>query len=72
MAMKAPSVAQFFGDGERRLNLQDAYIYHNDNDNNVWYFAMCVDKLSALFVDPASAAGLPDEDTATAFADFLR
>ena len=86
-AMSAGDVGRFFGDGRRDFSFKEGYIYHNDNGNNWWYFALWVEDIRDIGVSPAADAALPaglgcahvsllkswmpDEATATAFSDSL-
>ena len=87
-AMSAGDVGRFFGDSLRDFSFKKGYIYHNDNGNNWWYFALWVDDLRDICVAPADAAVLPagvgcahvsllktrmpHECTAMAFSDSLK
>ena len=65
--------------------MEQAYLYHNDNGKGWWYYALWVDDYRDIVVSgvvPAAfppgsvhvslvTAWMPDEATATAFADAL-
>ena len=86
-AMSAADVGRFFGDGQRAFSLEQAYVYHNDNGKSWRYYALWVDDYRDIVVGDVAAipaafppgsvhvslltAWMPDEATATAFADVL-